>query len=51
MPHGDDFIGDPIVQVVVPFKFRESVLKQAPDKSGHWGKTYNRVLRHFYWPR
>ena len=53
VPHGDDFVGDPIIQIVVPVKFRESVLKLAHDESGHWGvkKTYNRVLRHFFWPR
>uniref|UniRef100_A0A3B4TE40 Gypsy retrotransposon integrase-like protein 1 n=1 Tax=Seriola dumerili TaxID=41447 RepID=A0A3B4TE40_SERDU len=53
VPHGDDFVGDPIIQVVVPVKFRGSVLKLAHDESGHWGvkKTYNRVLRHFFWPR
>lgn len=53
VPHGDDFVGDPIIQIVVPFKFHESVLKLAHDESGHWGvrKTYNRVLRHFFWPR
>lgn len=36
VPHGDDFVGDPIIQIVVPVKFRESVLKLAHDESGHW---------------
>ncbi len=53
VPHGDSFIGDPVIQVVVPAKFRESVLKLAHDDAGHWGvrKTYDRVLRYFFWPR
>lgn len=38
---------------MVPAKLRESVLKLAHDSAGHWGvrKTYDRVLRHFFWPR
>ncbi|XP_030283654.1 uncharacterized protein LOC115587797 [Sparus aurata] len=53
MPHGEDFVGDPIFQVVVPLKFRGLVLKLAHDGSGHLGvhKTYDRILRHFFWPR
>ncbi len=53
-PHGDDFVGDPIVQVVVPITFRSIVLEVAHEKSGHPGvkKTYDRVLRYFFfWPR
>ncbi|MCI4378233.1 hypothetical protein PGIGA_G00213480 [Pangasianodon gigas] len=52
-PHGEDFVGDPIVQVVVPTKFRSVVLEVAHEKSGHPGvrKTYDRVLRYFFWPR
>lgn len=47
------FAGDPIIQIVLPSKFRESVLNLAHDESGHSGvsKTYDRVLRHFIWPR
>ncbi len=52
VPHGDDFIEEPVFQVALPTKFRESVLKLAHE-SGHWGvrKTYDQVLRHFFWPR
>lgn len=43
-----------VVQVVVPTKHRQSVLSLAHDHawSGHLGvtKTYDRVLRHFFWP-
>ena len=53
VPHGEDFVGDSIFQVVVPSKFRGYVLKLAHDGSGHLGvhKTYDRILRHFFWPR
>lgn len=41
-------------QVIVPTVFRAQVLSLAHDHpwSGHMGvaKTYNRVLRHFFWP-
>ena len=41
-------------QVVVPMAYRSQVLSLAHDHpwSGHMGvtKTYNRVLRHFFWP-
>ncbi len=52
-PHGEDFVGDPIGQVVLPTKFRSIVLEVAHEKSGHPGikKTYDRVLRYFFWPR
>ncbi|XP_023191398.1 uncharacterized protein LOC111608951 [Xiphophorus maculatus] len=42
-----------VFQVVVPSKYREALLKVAHDDSGHAGvkKTYDRVLRHFFWPR
>lgn len=51
--HCDDFVADPVFQVVVPFKFRDAVLRLAHDDAGHWGvrKTYDQVLRHFFWPR
>ncbi|XP_030271930.1 uncharacterized protein LOC115581177 isoform X1 [Sparus aurata] len=54
VPHGECFVGDEIVQVVLPLKRRPTVLQIAHDGvSGHLGvrKTYDRVLRHFYWPR
>lgn len=35
--HGDSFICHPIIQIVVPAKFREVVLKLAHDEAGHWG--------------
>uniref|UniRef100_A0A667ZA24 Gypsy retrotransposon integrase-like protein 1 n=1 Tax=Myripristis murdjan TaxID=586833 RepID=A0A667ZA24_9TELE len=53
-PHGEEFSGDPVVQMVLPTKFRTAVLKIAHDNvAGHMGvkKTYNRLLQHFFWPR
>lgn len=49
-PHGDDFVGDPVVQVVVPTKFQKTVLEVAHDHSGHSGvrKTYDSILRYFF---
>ncbi|KAL0152376.1 hypothetical protein M9458_052099, partial [Cirrhinus mrigala] len=45
---------DVVHQIVVPSKFRQSVLNLAHDHpwSGHLGinKTYNRVLQYFFWP-
>lgn len=50
-PENED---DWVYQIVVPSKFRQSVLSLAHDHlwSGHLGinKTYHRVLRHFFWP-
>lgn len=54
IPHGKDFAGDPIMQVVVPVKYRPIVLQTSHDEiAGHWGvkKTYDRILRYFFWPR
>lgn len=53
VPHCKDFVGDPIVQVVVPKKLRDLVLKTAHDSSGHLGvkKTYQLILRKFFWPK
>lgn len=51
-PHGDNFLGKPIVQTVVPQKFRQMVLKTAHDDvAGHVGirKTYSHILHHFFW--
>lgn len=53
VPHRECFVGDEIVQVLLPVKLRPTVLKIAHDGvSGYLGvrKTYDRVLRHFYWP-
>uniref|UniRef100_A0A8C1I8K6 Gypsy retrotransposon integrase-like protein 1 n=1 Tax=Cyprinus carpio TaxID=7962 RepID=A0A8C1I8K6_CYPCA len=54
IPHGSDFAGDPIIQVVVPEKYRSLVLQISHDKlAGHLGvkKTYHRILCHFFWPK
>lgn len=53
VPHGEDFVGDPIVQIVVPKNLRELVLKTAHDTSGHLGvkKTYQLILKSFFWPK
>lgn len=44
-----------VYQVVIPSCYRQQVLSLAHDHdlSGHLGikKTYNRILRHFFWPR
>uniref|UniRef100_A0A3B4UD58 Gypsy retrotransposon integrase-like protein 1 n=1 Tax=Seriola dumerili TaxID=41447 RepID=A0A3B4UD58_SERDU len=47
--HGG-FVGDPVLQIVLPAKFRQPVLQVAHDESGHSGvrKTYGRLLRHFF---
>uniref|UniRef100_A0A674E7Q6 Gypsy retrotransposon integrase-like protein 1 n=1 Tax=Salmo trutta TaxID=8032 RepID=A0A674E7Q6_SALTR len=53
MSHGSCFLGEAISQVVVPVKLRELVLTTSHnDVAGHMGvrKTYNRILRHFFWP-
>ncbi|XP_063061560.1 uncharacterized protein LOC134454470 isoform X2 [Engraulis encrasicolus] len=44
---------EPIWQVVVPGSLREMVLTTAHDETGHMGikKTYDRIVRHCYWPR
>lgn len=48
-----DSVGEAIFQVVVPSCFRDYVLKIAHDNCGHLGigKTYDRVLHYFFWPR
>lgn len=53
MPCDGDFVGEAIFQVVVPSSFLEVVLQTAHDGCGHLGikKTYDRVLRYFFWPR
>lgn len=53
-PRADNDVADQVLQVVMPVKYREVVLKAAHgEASGHFGvrKTYNHVLEHFYWPR
>lgn len=51
-PH-KDFVGDPVFQVVVPTNFRQMMIEIAHDQLGHQGvrKTYDRLLRYFFWPR
>ena len=53
VPQSEHFLGKPIYQVVVPSKFRSVVLQISHDESGHLGvrKTYDRILRYFFWPR
>ncbi|KAI2654741.1 Retrovirus-related Pol polyprotein from transposon opus [Labeo rohita] len=36
-PHSEDFVGDPIIQVVVPTKYHSVVLEVAHKKAGHLG--------------
>lgn len=53
-PHGEGFGGDSVRQVVLPAKFRTSVIQTAHDNvAGHMGvkKTYHKLLQHFFWPR
>lgn len=52
-PHGEAFSGGSVVQIVLPSKFRTSVVQTAHDNvAGHMGvnKTY-RVLQPFFWQR
>ena len=53
VPCGEFGVGNAIVQIVAPAKFRKMVLQMAHDQSGHMGvrKTYDRILRYFFWPR
>lgn len=53
VPYDDDFVGEPVVQLVVPEKFRGTVLKTAHDEVGHRGirRAYDCVLRSFFWPK
>ena len=53
VPCGEFGVGDAIVQIVAPAKFRNMVLQMAHFQSGHMGvrKTYDRILRYFFWPR
>lgn len=53
IPQGTDLLGTPVCQIVVPTKFRESVLSCSHNQTGHVGvnKTYHHILRYFFWPR
>lgn len=46
MPHGENFVGDPVFQIVVPPRFRDEVLRTSHDHSRHLGvhKTCFAVL-------
>ncbi len=50
IPHKDDFVGDPVFQVVVPVKYRRMMIEIAHDQLGHQGvrKTYDRLLQYFF---
>lgn len=50
VPCVGDSVGEAVFQVVVPSGFHDVVLKT--DSCGHLGikKTYDRVLRYFFWP-
>ena len=52
VPCVGDAVGEAIFQVVVQSSFRDVVLQTAHDSGGHLGikKTYDRVLRYFFWP-
>ncbi len=47
IPHKGDFVGDPVFYVVVPVKFRRTLIEIAHDQSGHQDvhKTYDRLLQ------
>lgn len=54
VPCKKDLLEECIIQVVVPKQFRDVVLQHAHGEvAGHLGvkKTYDRILRQFYWPR
>lgn len=52
LPHRDVVVDKPVIQVVVPVKYRDTVLKIA-HASGHLGvrKTCEQVLRYLFWPK
>ena len=52
VPHGLNGVGDPVLQVVVPSKFRVEVLTTSHDQLGHLvvRKTYEYILRYFFSP-
>lgn len=53
LPQSDSFVGDAIFQVIIPIRLRPEILHTAHNTTGHLGvkKTYDSVLRYFYWPR
>ncbi len=54
VPHCDRGLGEPFFQIVVPTTLRNKVLQTSHgDVAGHMGvrKTYDRILRYFFWPR
>ncbi len=44
------FVGDPVVQTVVPVKLRQQVLKVAHDESGQSGLKKKHMTSLFFWP-
>ncbi len=53
-PVSTDSALDPRIQIIVPLTFRHAVLQLSHQGLvGHMGvrKTYDRILRKFYWPR
>lgn len=54
LSHRDTAVDKPFLQVVVPTAIQQKVLQASHcDVAGHFGvgKTYNRILKHFFWPR
>lgn len=54
IPQAECFVGDEVIQIVVPLKLRRVVLQTAyGGVAGHLSvrKTYDNVLKYFYWPR
>lgn len=54
VPHVDNILGKAVIQIVVPLKFRDLVLKTSHDDiAGHMGvrKTCAHILGCFVWPR
>ena len=45
-------MANPFLQVVVPSRVREELLKASPNQSGHMGvhKLYDYIFRYFFWP-
>lgn len=37
MHHGEHFMGNPVIRIVVPVKFQEEVLRTSHDQLGHLG--------------
>lgn len=49
VPQWKHFVGEPVDEVVVPSRFRDTVLQVSHDESGHLGvrKSYDRIPRYF----